>query len=61
VNVRWKLPDGTVREQPVPDLERLLFVLRMVGGIRMENATYRIAGSVLEVSPDDMFLLVNLE
>lgn len=52
MNVTWRLPDGTEREQPVPDMEQLLFLLRMVKGVTIDGNTYQINGSTLVVQPD---------
>lgn len=60
MKVRWKLPDGTERQQQVPDLEQLMFVLRLVGGVTIDGADYRIAGSSLVVEDDKLAIAVKL-
>jgi hypothetical protein len=61
MNVQWQFPDGTLREQQVTDMEQLLFVLRMVGGVTIGGITYKIAGSSLIVDQENVAVAVNLE
>ena len=58
--VKWQLPDGTVRIQPVPDMEQLMFLLRMTGGIELEGCTYRVSQSILVAEPEGMSVTVKL-
>lgn len=60
MNIIWRLPDGTVKEQPVADMEQLLFVLRMVGGVSIDGSLYTIAGSSLVVDFDRLSVAVTL-
>ncbi|MBW5447034.1 hypothetical protein GE107_13275 [Cohnella sp. CFH 77786] len=60
-NVEWRFPDGRVKEQPVSDMERLMFLLRMVGGVTIDGEDYRVAGSTLVVEPDRFSVAVTLE
>jgi len=60
MNVLWRMPDGTVKEQTVPDVEQLMFVLRMVGGVSIDQSVYKISGSTLVVEPDGLSVAVNL-
>lgn len=60
MNVHWRMPDGTVKEQTVADVEQLMFVLRMVGGVSIDQSTYKIAGSTLVVEHDKLSVAVNL-
>jgi len=60
MNVHWRLPDGTVKEQTVDDVEQLMFVLRMVGGVSIDQSVYQISGSTLVVDHDQLSVAVNL-
>jgi len=60
MNVHWLMPDGTVKEQTVADVEQLMFVLRMVGGVSIDQSIYKIAGSTLIVEHDSLSVAVNL-
>ena len=60
MNVHWRMPDGSVIEQKVADVEQLMFVLRMVGGVSIDQSVYKIAGSTLVVEHDKLSVAVNL-
>lgn len=60
MNVLWRLPDGSEREQTVADPEQLLFVLRLVRGVTIEGVTYRISGSTLVVEEESLSVAVCL-
>lgn len=60
MNVHWRLPDGTEKQQAVADMEQLMFILRMVGGVSIDGFLYQIAGSALVVEPDRLAVAVTL-
>lgn len=60
MNIIWRLPDGTVKEQTVADMEQLLFVLRMVGSVSIDESLYTISGSSLVVDYDRLSVAVTL-
>jgi hypothetical protein len=60
VNVRWQLPDGSVREQSVTDVEQMLLILRLAGSVTIEGFAYRVAGSSLVVDGDNWSVAVFL-
>lgn len=60
MNVLWRLPDGSEKQQTVDDMEQLMFVLRMVGGVSIDECVYQIAGSTLVVEPEGLSVAVTL-
>lgn len=60
MKVRWLLPDQTVHDQDVSDIEQLLFLLRMVGTVAIKGGTYRIGSTELSVEGNGMTVVVTL-
>jgi hypothetical protein len=60
MNIIWRLPDGTVKEQAVADMEQLLFVLRMIRNVSIEGSLYAITGSSLVVESDRLSVAITL-
>ncbi len=60
IQVIWRLPDGTSREQTVPDMERLMSLLRMPDGVTIDSSTYQIADSTMTIEAARLSVVVTL-
>jgi len=49
MNVRWVLPDRTVLEREEPDVEQLMFLLKLTGRVHLDGDSYRVVGTELVV------------
>lgn len=49
MNVQWVLPDQSVLERNVPDVEQLLFLLRLTGAVSLDGGSYRVRDTELVV------------
>lgn len=52
VRVQWVTPDRNVLEQTVPDVEQLVFLLRLTGLVSLEGESYRVLGTELLVGEE---------
>jgi hypothetical protein len=60
MKVQWRSPDGVISETTVPDIEQLLFLLRLVNKVTLEGVFYQIDGSELIVGDDELSVAVHL-
>jgi hypothetical protein len=60
MKVQWRSPDGVISETTVPDIEQLLFLLRLVNKVTLEGVFYQIDGSELIVEDDELSVAVHL-
>jgi hypothetical protein len=61
MKVHWHLPDHTLSETEVPDIEQLMFLLRLVQGVTLQGKPYRIEKSELVVEEDRVIVSVTLK
>lgn len=52
MRVQWVTPDRNVLEQTVPDVEQLVFLLRLTGLVSLEGESYRVLGTELLVGEE---------
>jgi len=60
MTVTWKLPDGSITEDAVPDIEQLLLLLRLVNGVTINGTSYRVADAQLVVNDKLLHVSVSL-
>lgn len=58
MTVSWILPDGSTKENAVPDIEQLLLLLRLVNGVSLNGTSYQVVDAQLVV--DGMLLRVSV-
>lgn len=49
MNVHWLLPDQSVLQRNIPDVEQLLFLLRLTGRVSLDGESYRVMHAELVV------------
>lgn len=49
MNVHWVLPDDSVLKRIVPDVEQLVFLLRLTGRVTLDGESFRVTGTELLV------------
>lgn len=52
MRVQWVMPDQAVLEQNVPDVEQLVFLLRLTGMVTLAGESFRVLGTELLVGED---------
>ncbi|MCD9024095.1 hypothetical protein [Cohnella silvisoli] len=60
MKVQWHLPDHSISETDVPDIEQLLFILRLVGEVTLKGQPYQVDSSKLIVDEDKLSVAVTL-
>ncbi|MBO9599045.1 MAG: hypothetical protein J7559_14660 [Cohnella sp.] len=61
MTVSWKLPDGSQKENAVPDIEQLLLLLRLVNGVTLDGISYQVVDAQLMVNGEHLHVCVSLQ
>ncbi len=61
MTVSWKLPDGSHKENAVPDIEQLLLLLRLVNGVTLDGIAYQVVDAQLAVDGQKLNVCVMLK